>query len=92
MVKSAIRIAFAADPIVNFGELPDKVRASLSMDELNNLGSVSWYTTTVKLDMGARRVTERIPGSRPQVLRLVRRNDDRSLFLGWQRPIIDCLP
>ena len=82
-MKSAIRIAFAADPIVNFGDLPDKVRASLTVDELEKLGSVSWYSTTVKLDMGARRLIERIPGSRSQVLRLVRRNDDRSLFLGW---------
>jgi len=34
-------------------------------------GSVSWYVTTVKLDLEARGVIERIPGSRPQRLRLV---------------------
>jgi hypothetical protein len=35
-------------------------------------GSISWYVTTVKLDLEARRVIERIPGSRPQRLRMVR--------------------
>jgi hypothetical protein len=33
-------------------------------------GNISWYTTTVKLDMERRKIIERIPGSRPQVLRL----------------------
>ena len=33
-------------------------------------GSVSWYTTTVKLDLEARGFIEQVPGSRPQKLRL----------------------
>ena len=33
---------------------PDPDRTTLSPDELEKLGSVSWYSTTVKLDMGAR--------------------------------------
>ena len=33
-------------------------------------GSVGWYTEAVKLDLEARGVIERIPGRRPQVLRL----------------------
>jgi hypothetical protein len=35
-------------------------------------GSVSWYVTTVKLDLEARDLIERVPGERPQKLRRVR--------------------
>jgi hypothetical protein len=34
-------------------------------------GSISWYVTTVKLDLEARGVIERIPNSAPQRLRRV---------------------
>ena len=33
-------------------------------------GSISWYVTTVKLDLEARGVIERLPGASPQRLRL----------------------
>jgi hypothetical protein len=33
-------------------------------------GSVSWYYTVVKLDLEARGILERVPGTRPQVVRL----------------------
>jgi hypothetical protein len=33
-------------------------------------GSISWYFTTVKLDLEARKVVERVPGTRPQQIRL----------------------
>ncbi len=33
-------------------------------------GSVSWYTTVVKLDLEARRIIERVPQSKPQRIRL----------------------
>lgn len=35
-------------------------------------GSVAWYTTTVKLDMEKRGIIERIPGEKPQRLRMVK--------------------
>jgi hypothetical protein len=34
-------------------------------------GSVSWYVTTVKLDLEARNEIQRVPGTSPQRLRLV---------------------
>lgn len=34
-------------------------------------GSVMWYVTTVKLDLEARGVVKRVPGSRPQLVKLV---------------------
>ena len=52
-----------------FRQLPGRVRELLPSDALENLGSVSWYTTTVKLDLEARGELERVPGSRPQRLR-----------------------
>jgi hypothetical protein len=33
-------------------------------------GSISWYTTTIKLDLEARGLIERVPDSQPQRLRL----------------------
>lgn len=34
-------------------------------------GSVSWYVTTVKLDLEARGLIKRVPGSKPQRIQLV---------------------
>jgi hypothetical protein len=34
-------------------------------------GSVSWYVTAVKLDLGARGEVKRVPHSRPQVVKFV---------------------
>lgn len=34
-------------------------------------GSVTWYVTTVKLDMEARGEVKRVPNSRPQLVKLV---------------------
>jgi len=33
-------------------------------------GSIGWYTTTVKLDLETRGEIERVPGSKPQRIRL----------------------
>ncbi|HEY5729688.1 MAG TPA: hypothetical protein VIS72_06520 [Anaerolineales bacterium] len=35
-------------------------------------GSVTWYVTTVKLDLEARGKVKRVPNSRPQLVRLVK--------------------
>ena len=34
-------------------------------------GSIKWYLETVKLDLEARSIIERVPKTRPQLLRLV---------------------
>lgn len=34
-------------------------------------GSITWYVTTVKLDMEARGEIKRVPNSRPQLVKLV---------------------
>ncbi len=51
-----------------FKELPRRVRELLPAETLANLGSVSWYTITVKLDLEARGELMRVRGSRPQRL------------------------
>lgn len=56
---------------VAFRDLPALVEQHLDPGDLKNLGSISWYTTTVKLDMEVKREIERVPGSKPQRLRIV---------------------
>ncbi|MFG0330859.1 MAG: DUF6958 family protein [Phycisphaerales bacterium] len=57
---------------VPFGDLPKQVakRIPKSMQPAN--GSASWLTTTVKLDLEARGLIERVPGASPQRLRRVK--------------------
>jgi len=52
-----------------FKTLSDQVADQLSPEALENLGSVGWYTTTVKLDLEAPGLIERVTGSKPQLLR-----------------------
>ena len=54
-----------------FSDLPDAVADQLSEDELARLGSVGWYTTTIKLHMEAVREIERIENVSPQRLRRI---------------------
>ncbi len=52
---------------ISFSELVEVVNEKLTgkFD-----GSISWYLVTVKLDLEARGLIERIPGQKPQKLRL----------------------
>ena len=54
------------------GEAPlQVVRSDLENELLGRFeGSVSWYLTTVKLDLEARGILERVPGERPQRIKL----------------------
>lgn len=51
-------------------DLPDRVAGRLSAEVREALGSVSWHTTTVKLEMEVAGELQRVPGARPH--RLVR--------------------
>ncbi len=55
---------------VPFRELAQRVKPHLSPDELARLGSLGWYTTTVKLDLEVKGEIARLPTAKPQ--RLVR--------------------
>ncbi len=71
LVREAILSVVPADTKgVEFSQLSQQVEAQLSSEDLERLGSVSWYTTTVKLDMEVKGELVRIPGSKPQRLRL----------------------
>ena len=59
---------------VEFRSLSGLIEARLSAEQRASLGSVGWYTTTVKLDMEAQCYIERIPNASPQRLRLVERS------------------
>jgi hypothetical protein len=73
LVRTAILSVVPADENgVEFSQLVQLVEAHISADELERLGSVSWYTTTVKLDMEVKGELERIQGSKPQRLRLAK--------------------
>ena len=70
MVKNALIEGIPEDePGVPFMDLFQIVEDRLSEDELQYLGSLNWYTTTLKLDLEARGIIERIPGSKPQRVR-----------------------
>ena len=57
---------------VEFRDLSGLVEARLSPEQLSDLGSVSWYTTTVKLDMEVKGDIARVAGARPQRLSLAK--------------------
>lgn len=67
-MRRAIVTALQASQPQTFSGLEKAVSAQLAgtFD-----GSISWYFTTVKLDLEARRVLERVSGTRPQQIRLV---------------------
>jgi hypothetical protein len=67
-IKQAILESIEAHGTIPFQELPAAVEARL---EAPFDGSIGWYTTTVKLDLEARNLIERVPGHSPQALRMV---------------------
>ncbi len=68
LVREAILSAVQDNGEIAFWDLVAAVEKRLSADFD---GSVGWYTTTVKLDLEARDLIERVPGSSPQRLRLI---------------------
>ncbi len=66
----AVRAAILA-VIHRRGEVDFRDLEAAVSDQLDHFdGAVGWYTTNVKLDLEARGLIERIPGSVPQRLRL----------------------
>lgn len=63
-----------------FKGLSSKVAGRLSDDERARLGSVCWYTTTVKLDLEVKGVLRRLDNTSPQ--RLVRTTAHTKVSVG----------
>jgi hypothetical protein len=66
-IRDAILEATQERGTIAFRDLTDAVRERVGGDFQ---GSVSWYVTTVKLDLEARGLLERISGRKPQQLQL----------------------
>lgn len=66
-VAAAILSSIQAAGVLPFGDLAAAVTSRLPADFE---GSIGWYTTTVKLDLEARGLIERVPGATPQQVRL----------------------
>jgi hypothetical protein len=67
LIRQAILASLVQRGEMRFGELEATVAASLGA---HFDGSIGWYTTTVKLDLEARGLIERVPGHSLQVIRL----------------------
>ena len=65
VVREAILEAVRTNGTITFGDLTAEVRSRL---EATFAGSISWYVTTVKLDLEARGEIVRVPKSKPQQL------------------------
>ena len=73
LVRSAIlSVVPSSEQGVEFRLLPALVEQQIEPGNLSKLGSVSWYVTTVKLDLEVNGEIERVSGSKPQRLRLPR--------------------
>ncbi len=69
VVRRAILNILKSQPDgVLFSELANMVGQNLSEYEKQNLGSVNWYTTTVKLDLEVKGEIRRVEKSNPQRL------------------------
>ena len=67
--RAILKVVPRSEKGIGFKELPKKVGSLLPAAVKRRIGSVSWYTTVVKLDLEARREIRRIPGISPQRLR-----------------------
>ena len=67
IIRKAILSALHKEKEISFMSLSRAVEKEVNG---NFEGSVTWYVTTVKLDLEARGVVKRVPHSRPQLVRL----------------------
>jgi hypothetical protein len=70
--KAILRSVPRAAAGIPFEDLPESVERALTPEQRKELGSVLWYTVTVKLHMETTGEIERIPGVSPQRLRRLR--------------------
>lgn len=68
IIRQAILSALHGQKEMTFMNLSRAVEKQING---NFEGSITWYVTTVKLDLEARGMIKRVPNSRPQLLRLV---------------------
>jgi hypothetical protein len=68
-IRAAIVQVLQTHEHLNFTELTHQVTQLL---DGKFTGSIGWYTVSVKLDLEARGLIERIPKTRPEQLRLVK--------------------
>jgi len=67
IIRKAIFLVLKANKEITFTKLSNAVEKQLD----NKFeGSVTWYVTTVKLDLEARGEIKRVPKSRPQLVKL----------------------
>jgi hypothetical protein len=70
LIRRAILEVIPQDEVgIHFKDLPRLVRGLHTQEDLQRLGSLGWYTTTLKLDLEVHSELERIPGKKPQCLR-----------------------
>jgi hypothetical protein len=68
-IRAAIlKVLAATDDGVAFKHLPHLVGDVIEPSAREKIGSMSWYTTTVKLDLEAKGEIHRVEGARPQRL------------------------
>jgi hypothetical protein len=69
VIREAIVGRLSGIPDMSLQDLTEKIQVDIgeSFD-----GSIPWYVTTVKLDLEARNMVERVKGASPQRLRLVK--------------------
>jgi hypothetical protein len=68
IIRKAILCVLQAQKEITFMKLSREVEKEVNG---NFEGSVTWYVTTVKLDLEARGEIKRVANSRPQLVRLV---------------------
>jgi hypothetical protein len=69
IIRKAILSTLRAQKEITFMNLSRAVEKEVNG---NFEGSVTWYVTTVKLDMEARGEIKRVPKSRPQLVKLAK--------------------
>jgi len=69
IIRKSILSTLRARKEITFSNLARAVEKEVNG---NFEGSVTWYVTTVKLDMEARGEIKRVPKSRPQLVKLVK--------------------